>query len=253
MQTVQLLSHTPDPERLIAAAARLCYSDSTVTQLMDHLDDEKVQNFIEHLAALGHESPMEHVTFTFAIEGVSRAFLAQITRHRIASYSVQSQRYVSKADFPYITPPAIAEDPEVQKVYEQAMEQAGEAYQMLAAALEETHTQRLMKEGKDEKKARREASKRAMEDARFVLPNACDTKMIVTMNVRSLLNFFRLRCCQRAQWEIHQVADQMLQQVKEVAPRLFQNAGPGCIVGPCPEGTMTCGKSKEVRETYRNL
>jgi thymidylate synthase (FAD) len=91
----------------------------------------------------------------------------------------------------------------------------------------------------------------AIEDARFVLPNACDTKMLVTMNARSLLNFFSHRCCNRAQWEIRALADQMLCLVKEVAPSLFAAAGPGCVRGPCPEGSMTCGRMEEVRARYR--
>ena len=108
----------------------------------------------------------------------------------------------------------------------------------------------VLAEGKDEKAADRAAEKKAIEDARFVLPNACDTKMVVTMNARSLHNFFRHRCCNRAQWEIQDVANQMLALVKEVAPNLFKNAGPACLTGPCPEGKMTCGQIREMRERY---
>lgn len=253
MLTVQLLAYTPEPEKVIAAAARLCYSDSSVKELMNNMTPEKTEDFIERLAKLGHLSPMEHVSFTFAIEGVSRAFLAQVTRHRIASYSVQSQRYVSKKDFPYITPPYVKSDPKANMAYEKAMEAAGSAYEEIADILTDYHTQRLIDEGKDEKTAKREAIKVAIEDARFVLPNACDTKMVMTMNVRSLFNFFNLRCCNRAQWEIHQVADLMLAEVKKVAPKIFKNSGPKCVVGPCPEGNMTCGKIVEVREKYKNM
>ena len=102
----------------------------------------------------------------------------------------------------------------------------------------------------DEKKAKSASEKKAIEDARFVLPNACDTKMILTMNARSLLNFFHLRCCNRAQWEIRDVATQMLKLVKPIAPTIFAKAGPGCLSGPCPEGRMTCGKMQEVRASF---
>lgn len=250
---VQLLAHTPEPEKLVAAAAKLCYSSSTVEGLYDSLTEENTADFVKMLAGLGHASPTEHVSFTFAIEGVSRAFLAQITRHRIASYSVQSQRYVTKDNFEYITPPEIAKSPKAEALYQQAMQDAEKAYAALIEELTETHTKTLMDEGKSERTARRDAEKKAAEDARFVLPNACDTKMVVTMNVRSLQNFFSLRCCQRAQWEIREVAIQMLRLVKGVAPNLFSKAGPGCLRGPCPEGKMTCGKIKEVREFFTTL
>lgn len=247
MAKVTLLSHTPDPEKLVAAAAKLCYSSSSPQTLMDGLTPEKTQRFLDMLQALGHESPIEHVSFTFGIEGVSRSFLAQITRHRIASYSVQSQRYVREKDFSYVTPPEIAQIPEALALYEKTMAQIGESYDALAALLKEKHMKSLMQEGLDEKTAAAKAEKMAIEDARFVLPNACDTQMVVTMNARSLLNFFRHRCCNRAQWEIREVAYQMLRLVYEVAPTIFQNAGAPCVSGTCPEGKMSCGRMQEVR------
>ena len=247
---VKLLAHTPEPEKLIAAAAKNCYSSSNIDNVLEGLTEEKTENFVNMLSEIGHESPIEHVSFTFAIEGVSRSLLAQITRHRIASFSVKSQRYVSEQDFSYITPPAIAEDPEACAIYERAMRQDEENYQKLAQILEEKHLAALLAEGKPEKEARRAAEKRAIEDARFVLPNACETKMMVTMNVRSLWNFFRLRCCSRAQWEIRELAAQMLALCREVAPRLFANAGPACVAGACPEGKMSCGRAREMREKY---
>lgn len=250
---VTLLSHTPEPEKLVAAAAKLCYSKSGVTDLMDHLTDEKAADFVEMLAQIGHESPVEHVTFTFGIEGVSRALLAQITRHRIASYSVQSQRYVNKSDFSYITPPEIAAIEEAEEIYQEAMAQCGKYYDQLVKLLTEKHTQRLMAEGKGEKEAKKAASKLANEDARFVLPNGCDTKMVVTMNARSLYNFFRLRCCNRAQWEIRDVARQMYALVYQVAPHLFAGAGPACLCGGCDQGKMSCGRPKEVRQAFQRL
>ena len=251
--TVILLSHTPDPEKLVASAARLCYSKSGARDLQEKMSDEKVASFVEMLAEIGHESPVEHVSFTFAIEGVSRAFLAQITRHRLASYSVQSQRYVNKSDFDYIVPPEIESIPEAAALYEEAMDVCGQYYDKLVAMLTEKHTARLMAEGKSEKDAKKAASKMANEDARFVLPNGCDTKMVVTMNARSLYNFFRLRCCNRAQWEIRALAWEMLRLVRGVAPVLFENAGPSCLRGRCAEGKKSCGKQQEIREKSDSL
>lgn len=247
MAKVTLLAYTPEPEKLVAAAAKLCYSSSSPQTLMDGLTPEKTESFLEMLQTIGHESPIEHVSFTFGIEGVSRSLLAQITRHRIASYSVQSQRYVREKDFQYVTPPEIAAIPEALELYEQTMAQIGESYDRLAAMLKQKHTETLMAGGMEEKAAARKAEKMAIEDARFVLPNACDTQMVVTMNARSLYNFFRHRCCNRAQWEIREVAYQMLALVHEVAPTLFQNAGAPCICGNCPEGKMSCGHPDEVR------
>lgn len=253
MPTVKLISHTPDPERTVACAAKLCYSSSDIDTLMDGLTDEKVHSFVEMLSEIGHESPIEHVSFTFGIEGVSRALLAQFTRHRIASYSVKSQRYVTEGAFDFVTPPEVAADPEALKIYRETMAATQESYDRIAAILKEKHKADFLAEGKDEKTAARLAEKKAIEDARFVLPNACETKMIVTMNARSLLNFFRHRCCQRAQWEIREVADQMLALVSAVAPELFKKAGPPCLVGPCPEGKMSCGKAKEIRARYEEF
>ncbi len=250
---VTLLAHTPDPERLIASAAKLCYAACDIDSLREKISEESAAQFVDMLASYGHESPIEHVTFTFGIEGVSRALLAQITRHRLASYSVQSQRYVREGSFEYILPPEVAACPEAAKVFEETMKADQEAYDKIAAILKDKHIKTLMAEGKDEKTATRMAEKMAIEDARFVLPNACDTKMLVTMNARSLMNFFKHRCCNRAQWEIRELATEMLRLVKEVAPSLFKYAGPSCVNAPCPEGTMTCGKRNEMREKYLNL
>lgn len=248
---VTLIAHTPDPEKVVAAAAKLCYSSSDVQTLMEDLTPEKIDRFVQMLASYGHESPTEHVTFTFGIEGISRSCTHQLVRHRIASYSQKSQRYVSEHDFEYITPPAIAQDEEATACYERAMKQADEAYNTLADLLERRYVAELTAQGKDEKEAARTARKKAIEDARFVLPNACETKIIVTMNVRTLMNFFRHRCCNRAQWEIRAVAQEMLRICRETAPALFAHAGPSCLNGPCPEGSMSCGKMLEMRERYR--
>ena len=250
MANVILLAYTPEPERTVAAAAKLCYSRSSINQLNDSLTDEKAASFVEMLAEIGHESPIEHASFTFGIEGVSRSLLAQITRHRLASYSVQSQRYVKEACFEFVVPPEIEAIPEAKAEFLRAMEEDQAHYESLTAILKEKHVCRLLEEGKDEKTANRLAEKQAIEDARFVLPNACATKMIATFNARSLMNFFAHRCCNRAQWEIRQVAEQMLALVKEQAPHLFALAGPPCLTGPCPEGKMSCGKMLEVRRKY---
>lgn len=240
---VKLLSHTPNPEKVIATAAKLCYSSSDIEHISEGLDDDATEKFIKRLVDLGHESPIEHVTFTFGVEGVSRSLLAQITRHRIASYSVKSQRYVTEGQFEYVVPPAISDDALLRKKYVETMEYLQKQYDELALSLKQKH----IDEGMSEKMA----EKTAIEDARFVLPNACETKIVMTFNARSLINMFRHRCCERAQWEIRAMADEMLKLVREVAPTLFANAGPGCVSGHCPEGKMSCGKMAEKREKYK--
>lgn len=253
MAKVTLLTHTAEPERTVAAAAKLCYSASEIATIKDGLTDEKTASFVEMLSEIGHESPIEHASFTFGIEGVSRSLLAQITRHRIASFSVQSQRYVKENHFSFVTPPAIAEDAEALALYEESMQAAEAAYHALTDRLSARYVEENLAAGMEEKTARRNAEKKAIEDARFVLPNACETKMVMTINARSLMNFFRHRCCNRAQWEIRDVADQMLSLVTEVAPNLFKTAGPPCVCGGCPEGKMTCGKAAEVRARYQQM
>ena len=250
---VQLIAHTNDPEKTIAAAAKLCYSDAHIETLLDGLTPEKTEAFLQRLNDVGHASPIEHASFTFGIEGVSRTFLAQVTRHRIGSFSVQSQRYVRLEDFRYVIPPEIEAIPEAKEAFLASMNEDAARYLDLVKKLEEGHTARLMAEGMPEKQARAKASKQANEDARFVLPNACETKMVVTMNARSLQNFFHLRCCSRAQWEIRALAEEMLRLVYPVAPHLFRTAGPACVSGPCPEGRMCCGRTAEVRARYAAL
>ncbi|NLW21790.1 MAG: FAD-dependent thymidylate synthase [Tissierellia bacterium] len=250
---VKLLSYTPNGERLIASAAKLCYSPVGVSQIEKGLDDEKVERFLKTLMDLGHESPIEHVSFTFGVEGVSRTLTHQLVRHRIASYSQQSQRYVKLDQFEYIIPPSIAEDEKAKELFIEAMERDQKYYDEISDILFNKYFDKYIKEGMKEKEARLKAEKESIEDARYVFPNACETKIVFTMNARTLLNFFRLRCCNRAQWEIRQLAIEMLKIVKKTYPTLFKNAGPGCLRGPCPEGAMTCGKIKEVREKFNNL
>lgn len=229
---VYLLRYTPVPEEIIALAAKLCYSAADMTELAQGIAERDQQPFLQKLMELEHLSPIEHAVFTFGVEGVSRALLTQITRHRIASFSVKSQRYVGEADFCYIIPPRIQElGPEAVAEFERQMAQINQWYRYWQERLG----------------GNKEASN---EDARFVLPNAAETKFVVTMNARELLHFFSLRCCNRAQWEIRALAERMLALVKEVAPVLFAQAGPGCLRGPCPEGAMTCGQAARVRASY---
>lgn len=234
---VTLLAHTPNPERLVATAARLCYSADDVATIMDEMCDFDAEKQIKLLQSIGHESPIEHVSFTFAIEGVSRSLLAQITRHRLASFSVRSQRYVKMGDADYNIPESILLDLESRELYNRTIISAYKAYEAITRNL----MLKYLNQGMDEKSA----EKKAIEDARFVLPNAACTSMIVTMNARELLHFFRLRTCNRAQWEIREVADKMLAECYRVAPTIFKDAGCGCCFGACPEGCMSCGKSRK--------
>ena len=240
MMTVRLIAHTPEPEKVVAAAAKLCYSDAHITDLLDGLTEEKTAKFLTMLSDLGHASPIEHASFTFGIEGVSRTLLAQITRHRIASFSVQSQRYVRLDDFRYVVPPEIEAIPEAKEAFLASMEEDAKRYLDLAHKLEEGHTARLMAEGMPEKQARAKASKQANEDARFVLPNACETKMVVTMNARSLQNFFHLRCCSRAQW--HRISLQS--PARPVYPAPARKAG--CAAAKPPRCVQNMPRSKKV-------
>ncbi len=235
---VRLLSHTPDAEKIVAASAKLCYARADIDTVLEGLTPEKVESFLDMLTSMGHESPIEHINFTFGIENVSRALLAQITRHRHASFSVQSQRYVAEDGFEFVLPPSIAANEQAKELYLDTMDELARRYTELTA---------LLMEGTEGSVADK---KKAIEDARFVLPNGCTTKMMVTMNARSLLNFFRLRCCTRAQWEIRELATQMLFLVREVCPTIFKLAGPPCIAGKCPEGKMSCGKMKEMKEKF---
>lgn len=247
---VKLVQYTPDCEKLIASGAKLCYSNAGIDAISENLDREGTEKFLNMLLSMGHESPVEHATFTFAVEGVSRSLLAQLTRHRIASYTVKSQRYVKEGQFEYVTPPEIENDEKAKEIYVKTMEMEQKAYNDLADILQKKHYETFIAEGKDEKKAQSMAEKKAIEDARYVLPNSCSTTLMMTFNTRSLYNFFEHRCCERAQWEIREMANIMLSLVKEVAPVLFKKSGPPCLKGACPEGKMSCGKMAEKRNEY---
>ncbi|MPQ42366.1 FAD-dependent thymidylate synthase [Clostridium tarantellae] len=239
---VKLIQYTPEPEKTIAAAAKLCYSAVGVDDIMEKLTEENTEKFLNMLMSYGHASPIEHVSFTFAVEGVSRSLTHQLVRHRIASYSQQSQRYVKLEQFEYIVPPAIEENEEAKILFIKAMKESQNSYDEIAKILKEKY----ICQGINDKMA----EKKAIEDARYVFPNACETKVVFTMNARSLINFFHHRCCERAQWEIRELAKQMVYQVREVAPILFKKSGPSCVAGVCPEGSMSCGKVKEMRSLY---
>jgi thymidylate synthase (FAD) len=235
---VSILTYTPSPEEVVALSARLCYSPVGIEKLKEKLTEEEKENLINLLRESGHLSPFEHVSFSFAIEGISRACSHQLVRHRIASYSQQSQRYVSEEKgFDFIIPPSIKENEKIKKLFLEAMKSAHDYY---CKILKELETQGLKGE-------------KARQDARFVLPNAAETKIVVTMNARELLHFFRVRCCNRAQWEIRDLAIEMLKIVKKLAPRLFKNAGPACLSGKCPEGKFSCGQIQQVRKKFKNL
>lgn len=262
---VNLIAHTPNPEQTVAAAAKLCYSPVGIDEIQENLTPEKTESFVNMLAEIGHASPMEHASFTFAIEGISRACSHQLVRHRIASYSQQSQRYVDGNNFEFVTPPAIKECDQALEEYEKILSLQKDAYSKIRDALAAKAITELCPElsgdnsdviaaFKERDKAKCGAIiKKANEDARFILPNACTTAIVVTMNTRSLWNFFAHRCCNRAQWEIREVAVQMLRLCKSVAPSLFKNSGPSCMSGKCPEGKMSCGKPTEMREFFKNL
>lgn len=250
---VKLLNYTADAELTIAQAGKLCYSPVGVDEISEKQDQESIARYVKMLSDLGHLSPIEHVSFTFAVEGVSRVLTHQLVRHRLASYSQQSQRYVKLDQFEYIIPPEIERDERARDIFIKQMEDSQKAYDTLTDILFEKSYKELIEEGMDEKKAKRTAEKKAIEDARYVFPNACETKIVFTMNARNLLHFFNMRSCLRAQWEIRELSDQMVKLVKQIYPNLFLKAGPSCIGASCPEGKMTCGKIKEVRDRFYNL
>lgn len=227
---VVLLQYTPEPEKTVALAARLCYSPTSLGELREKLSATDIRDFLEKIMSLGHQSVLEHASFTFGIEGVSRTTSHQLVRHRLASYSQQSQRYVSHAKrFSAVIPDTVLENPEARQLFEKELASLHEVYSRLVAM------------------------GIPAEDARYILPNATETKIMVTMNARELLHFFAVRCCERAQWEIRAMAIEMLRLVRPLAPTIFREAGPGCLAGPCPEGTMTCGQMVEVRDRFQSL
>lgn len=216
---VRLIRYTPEPELTVALAAKTCHTKS-VDEAMN-LRPEEVQKIISIVLSSGHFSVLEHANFTFAIEDVSRVLTHQLVRHRIASYSQQSQRYVRLEGMPFVVPPEIEKNPRAKEIFMECAARCMEAYNALVSA------------------------GLSIEDARYILPSATKTNIIVTMNARELHHFFSLRCCERSQWEIREVANAMLAEVKKVAPNLFYNAGPECVRGKCPEGDFSCLKEQK--------
>ncbi|WP_400205466.1 FAD-dependent thymidylate synthase [Methanomethylophilus alvi] len=221
---VRLLAHTPDADRICAAAAHSCYSEDSAADLLETVDPAKM---LRHVIGMGHHSVIEHAVFTFSVEGVSRALTHQLVRHRVASFSQQSQRYVRLSEPTYVVPETVKRDPEAMKVYEETMDGIWDSYSKLIGM------------------------GIPAEDARYVLPNGCTTNITITMNARELLHFFSMRCCNRAQWEIREMADEMLRLCKEVSPVIFSDAGPACIRGPCPEGKKTCEHPRTDMKDHR--
>jgi len=218
MMKVRLIRHTPEPEKLVAIAARLCYSPVGVEDLDEKLDLGSAQKLVRFVIKSGHLSTIEHVCFTFAVEGISRVLSHQLVRHRMASFNQQSQRYVKfKENYEYIVPDSIKQNEKINEKYNNFISDIHKFYEeMLESGIE-------------------------AEDARYILPNSSETKMIITMNARELLHFFTLRCCNRAQAEIRDLSTLMLKKVKKAAPSIFENAGPNCLRISCPEGKYSCG------------
>jgi thymidylate synthase (FAD) len=233
---VRLIAHTENAELLIAAAAKLCYASDATTIF----DDSSDGAYLDRLRSMNHLSPFEHASYTFLLEGVSRALTHQLVRHRIASYSQRSQRYVAHDRFDYIVPPNLkgktvetdSGPVDAEEYFHTFMASAAEAYRKLQAALGG-------------------AGEKVNEDARYVLPNAAETKIMVSMNARELFHFFGERICIRAQWEIRTVTEQMLELAKEASPEIFKGIGPKCVqCGKCPEGKKTCGRFEEMKRKY---
>lgn len=223
---VKLVKYTEDPERTCAVAAMYSVKEKVPDGLFTDADYEKAMRVLRHVVASGHHSVLEHASFTFNVSGVSRALTHQLVRHRLASFTQQSQRYVKLKEKGYVTPDTISGS-EFSEEYHSMVEKISDFYQ------------RMMDGGIPP------------EDARYILPNAAETSIVITMNARELLHFFTLRSCNRAQWEIRRLSDEMLRQCKMVAPTIFEKAGPGCIRGPCPEGKFTCGHPRTDEKLFQ--
>jgi len=220
---VKLLSHSLNAEKICAAAAKGCYSQEGSSEIFENISNERMEKVLKNVIKRGHVSVIEHANFTFSISGVSRALTHQLVRHRIASYSQQSQRYVTYDDIDFVIPPSIQSNENISQKFRDHITQSFKFYK------------ELVKNGIE------------AEDARFIFPNATCTAITVTMNARELLHFFRMRTCTKAQWEIREMAEKMLELVKNVAPTIFENAGPSCVVsGICPEETP-CSRLQNLR------
>jgi len=226
---VTLLASTPEPEKTVALSARLCYSDAAIMELEESIKDLPLEKFLGRILRMGHLSVLEHASFTFGVDGISRVTSHQLVRHRVASYSQQSQRYVKFSSPEYVIPETISASEDKRQRFTEAVEGLFSLYKDLVD------------------------SDVPAEDARFLLPNAACTRIILTMNARELLHFFKLRCCERAQWEIREMATAMLVLARREAPFIFRDCGPACVTGPCSEGEMTCGRPSEIRARFKAL
>lgn len=261
---IELLSHTQNPELLIATAAKLCYSPSGIKELMEKQTPEMIENFIKRLTDLGHESPLEHASFTFAVEGVSRILEIQLVRHRLASYSIQSGRYVKREKPNFIKPERIAACEPASMVFDSIAERSIKAYNeiFLILMLHQMGVSEILIENmcyseKADKvyefyerspKLYKKFEKIAIEDARYVHLQSIETKIIFTNNLRSLINFTRHRECNRAQTEIRRLSEGIIEIMDEKFPLLSKMLGAPCRFGHCPEGSMCCGHPKPSRK-----
>ena len=218
---VEILNYTKDLEKIIAGSARVCYSKGTGADLFNSTTEGIVARMIPQLIETEHLSTLEHGLITFGISGISRVTSHQLVRTREASYCQQSQRYVDLGQQGYVCPPSISNNTDAQSLYAKTIEDTFKTYEALRS------------------------SGVPAEDARYLLPNACFTNINVSMNPRILLHFFENRCCDRAQWEIREMANEMLRLCKKIAPGIFANAGPKCVTrGTCTEGAFSCGRYK---------
>ena len=223
---VELISYTRDPEITCAK----CASVSWRRKSLKDLTLDQAREIIEQVLGYGHESVIEHASFTFFVDGVSRSLTHQLVRHRLASYTQQSMRYVdlTRSERYFIKPKSISKNQELSELFDDINAECKDAYDQ------------FRKEGIP------------AEDARFLLPIATQTKIAMTMNARELRHFFALRCCLRSQWEIRELANRILKICKSIAPSLFRNAGPSCVgLEYCPEAELTCGKLEEVMKMYK--
>lgn len=255
---VKLLSHTENPELVIATAGKLCYSPSTIEDLMEKQTDESVERFVNMLVGLGHESPLEHTSFTFGIEGISRIVEIQLVRHRIASYSIQSGRYVKRENPEFIKPERIKNNYVASDIFDEVARVSVKGYNDLFLVLmldlmgysnaevsimsDIEREEIVYKLYESDIKTYKKYEKLAIEDARYVHLQSIGVKVICTFNLRSLINFTRHRECRRAQREIQNLSKAMIKLIDDKFPLLGKILGAPCRFGTCPEGSYCCGQ-----------
>ena len=272
---VVVLSHTPEFEQNIVRGARLCYSSADIEGLRDKVTPEDAEKFLNMILGLGHGSVLEHSSITFGIEGVSRSLTHQLVRHRLASYSQKSQRYVKEGQFAYVVPKEIDKNEYAREEYVELMERIQAAYDYITEELLTDYISEVLKQNTNhpyfsisdyketmsmaemierfksvDKRTFSKLEKKAIENARYVLPNACETKIQMTVNVRTLFNFFKERLCDRAQDEIRELAFEMWKACMEISPTIFKHAVPTCVNGKCKEGAYSCMKTAYYKEKH---